>query len=51
MKKSILVFLVAALCIAAPALAETAQAPSPTIDVTDIVTALLGLLASIVTVY
>lgn len=51
MKKSILVFLVAALCIAVPALAETAQAPAATIDVTDIVTALLGLLASIVTVY
>ena len=51
MKKSILVFLVAALCIVAPALAETAQAPAPTIDVTDIVTALLGLLASIVTAY
>ncbi len=43
--------LLAALCLALPALAETAQTPVATIDVTDIVTALLGLLASIVTAY
>lgn len=52
--KKIYMMLLTVLClclVALPALAETAQAPVATIDVTDIVTALLGLLASIVTAY
>ena len=52
--KKIYMMLLTALClclVALPVLAETAQAPVATIDVTDIVTALLGLLASIVTAY
>lgn len=49
--RALMLVLLAALCLALPALAETAQAPAATIDVTDIVTALLGLLASIVTAY
>lgn len=52
--KKIYMMLLTVLClclVALPALAETAQTPAATIDVTDIVTALLGLLASIVTAY
>lgn len=52
--KKIYMMLLTALClclVALPALAETAQTPVATIDVTDIVTALLGLLASIMTAY
>lgn len=52
--KKIYMMLLTALClclVTLPALAETAQTPVATIDVTDIVTALLGLLASIVTAY
>ena len=52
--KKIYMMLLTVLClclVALPALAETTQAPAATIDVTDIVTALLGLLASIVTAY
>ena len=54
--KKIYMMLLTALClhlclVTLPALAETAQAPGASIDVTDIVTALLGLLASIVTAY
>ena len=51
MRKIILLFIMAALCLALPALAETAQTPAATIDVTDIVTALLGLLATVITAY
>lgn len=54
--KKIYMMLLTVLClhlclVTLPALAETAQAPAATIDVTDFVTALLGLLASIVTAY
>ena len=52
--KKIYMMLLTVLClclVALPALAETAQTPVAAIDVTDIVTALLGLLASIVTAY
>lgn len=52
--KKIYMMLLTALClclVALPVLAETAQTPVAAIDVTDIVTALLGLLASIVTAY
>ena len=52
MKKIYMMLTALCLCLVAlPVLAETAQAPAATIDVTDIVTALLGLLASIVTAY
>ena len=52
--KKIYMMLLTVLClclVALPALAETAQTPVAAIDVTDFVTALLGLLASIVTAY
>ena len=52
--KKIYMMLLTVLClclVALPALAETAQTPAATIDVTEFVTALLGLLASIVTAY
>ena len=52
MKKIYMMLTALCLCLVAlPVLAETAQTPVATIDVTDIVTALLGLLASIVTAY
>ena len=52
MKKIYMMLTALCLCLVAlPALAETAQAPAATIDVTEFVTALLGLLASIVTAY
>lgn len=52
MKKIYMMLTALCLCLVAlPVLAETAQTPAATIDVTDIVTALLGLLASIVTAY
>ena len=54
--KKIYMMLLTVLClhlclVTLPALAETAQTPVATIDVTDIVTALLGLLATVITAY